>query len=175
MKISKILAVGRYPVTFEEWDLCVSGGGTDYGPEDKGWGRDQRPVIHVSWDGTRPYLDWLTEQTGQTYRLLSEAEWEFTARSGSKTRFSFGDKDDQLNEYAWYNKNSDGKTQPVGLKKANDFGLYDVYGNVYEWVEDQWDGDYTGAANDGSAWGDTSSSNTEVVSRVLRGGPSLYK
>ncbi len=164
------LAVGRYPVTFEEWDLCVSGGGTDYKPEDEGWGRDQRPVINVSWNDIQPYLTWLSEQTGQTYRLLSEAEWEYSCRAGETTRFCFGDKDDQLGDYAWYDQNSDSKTQPVGMKRENDFGLYDVHGNVYEWVEDQYQDSYTDAPKDGSAWIDTSSSNNEVVSRVVRGG-----
>ena len=149
--IAKPLAVGRTEVTFAEWEACVSAGACQEA-SDSNWGRDDRPVINVSWDEAKQYAEWLSKMTGKTYRLLNEAEWEYAARAGSQTRFSFGDDEAQLQQYAWYKTNSERMTQPVGKKVANAFGLHDMHGNVYEWVEDFWHDSYKGAPTDGSAW-----------------------
>ena len=133
-------AVGRYPVTFAEYDAFCAATGRDK-PQDKGWGRDRRPVIKVSWEDAAAYCAWLSEQSGANYRLLTEAEWEYACRAGSAAEYCFGDDEIQLAEYAWYDKNSGDKTHPVGEKQANAFGLYDMHGNVREWVQD-WYAEY---------------------------------
>ena len=143
-------AVGAYEVTFEEWGACVAEGGCGgYRPNDNGWGRAWRPVIHVSWNDARAYVRWLRGKTGKEYRLLSEAEWEYAARAGTTTRYSFGDE--ITSSDANYGKNI-GKTQPVGSYRANGFGLYNVHGNVWEWVQDYWNDSYRGAPNNEEAW-----------------------
>ena len=171
--IDYAFAVGVYEVTFEEWDACVRGGGCDgHEPLDRGWGRSRRPVIVVSWDDAWRYADWLTEQTGEEYRLLSEAEWEYVARARTETARYWGDSESEQCRYANGDDDdlscSDGyfeKTAPVGSFQPNGFRLYDVLGNVWEWVDDCWNGDYERAPFDGSTWygGDCSR-------RVLRGG-----
>jgi len=164
VKLTKPFAVSRTEVTFAEWDACVTAGACAKAG-DSGWGRDDRPVINVSWDDAKLYTAWLSRLTGKDYRLLTEAEWEYAARAGSPTRFSFGDDEEQLAQYAWYIKNSDSKTQPVAKKKANAFGLHDMHGNAYEWVEDCYVDDYSKASTDGSAVAETPS-----CRRVVRGG-----
>jgi formylglycine-generating enzyme required for sulfatase activity len=149
--IAKPFAIAKYQVTFAEWDMCVATGDCPHVP-DGGWGHGERPVINVSWDDAKQYVAWLSRLTGKTYRLLTEAEWEYAARAGTTTLYSFGDDVAELQYYAWYTVNSDGKTHPVGEKKPNAFGLYDMHGNVSEWVEDPWHGNYNGAPSDGSAW-----------------------
>ena len=163
--ITYAFAVGKYPITFDQWDACVKTGGTTHKPDDAGRGRGSRPVIKVSWDDIQLYLRWLGEVTGETYRLLSEAEWEYAARAGSQTASSFGDDEKELDRYAWFSENSGDKTHPVGEKQPNAFGLHDMHGNVWEWTQDCWNWDYTNAPADGSAWisGDCSR-------RVVRGG-----
>ena len=135
-------AVGVYEVTFAEWDACVSDGGCGgYRPDDEGWGRGKRPVVNVSWDDAQAYVRWLSGETGEDYRLLSEAEWEYVARAGTTTRYWWRD------EVGWNRANCrgcgsrwDGEgTAPVGSFSANPFGLHDVHGNVLEWVEDCWE------------------------------------
>jgi formylglycine-generating enzyme required for sulfatase activity len=157
--------VGRYEVTFAEWDACVGEGGCSYQPHDAGWGRDNRPVIYVSWHDAKEYVGWLSQETGKTYRLLSEAEWEYAARAGSTTAFWWGEDIGKGNA----NCNACGSewdnTAPVGSFRANDFGLYDTAGNVWERVEDCWHDSYNGAPTDGSAWVDG-----DCSTRVLRGG-----
>lgn len=167
--IAKPFAVGKFEVTFADWDACVAGGGcqSNKSPDDRGWGKGQRPVINVSWDDAKQYVAWLSRKTGKPYRLLSEAEWEYAARGKSQTRFSFGNDDAQLGAHAWLTTNSGGKTQPVGGKTANAVGLHDMHGNVLEWVEDCWHDSYSGAPSDGSAW---TTACTESRHRVVRGG-----
>jgi formylglycine-generating enzyme required for sulfatase activity len=163
--IAKPFAVSKTEVTFAEWDACAVAGGCPKA-SDSTWGRGDRPVINVSWDDAKQYADWLSKMTGKKYRLLTEAEWEYAARAGSQTRFSFGDDEAQLEQYAWYIRNSEKRTQPVGDKIANAFRLHDMHGNVYEWVEDFWHDSYRGAPTDGSAW--TKDGNESQ--RVVRGG-----
>ena len=155
VRIGEALAVGKYEVTFGEWDTCVAGGGCNgYRPDDRGWGRGRRPVVNVSWDDAKAYVRWLSERTGAEYRLLSEAEWEYVARAGTSTAYWWGD------EVGSGRANCDGcgsewdgkQTAPVGSFEANPFGLHDVHGNVLEWVEDCWHKNYGGAPMDGSAW-----------------------
>ena len=153
MTIARPFAVGKFEVTFAEWDACLSGGGCSHRPGDAGWGRGKRPVINVSWNDAKAYVAWLSRQTGRAYRLLSEAEWEYAARAGTTTPFSTGRTitSDQAN----FNSNRIGQyrqqTVPVGLFSANGFGLHDMHGNVAEWVEDCWHENYVGAPVDGSA------------------------
>jgi formylglycine-generating enzyme required for sulfatase activity len=167
--IAKPFAVGKTEVTFAEWDACISAGACPPAADNL-WGRDNRPVIFVSWDDAKQYVAWLSRITGKEYRLLSEAEWEYAARAGSQTRYSFGDNDAQLDEYAWYDKNSrdqtfppEKKTHPVGNKKPNAFGLYDMYGNVWEWVDDPWHESYEGSPTDGSPWVKDGDSRRHVI------------
>jgi formylglycine-generating enzyme required for sulfatase activity len=157
-------AVSKFEATFADWDACVSFGSCRQ-VDDDGWGRERRPVINVSWDDAKQYVDWLSRLTGKSYRLLSEAEWEYAARANSRTAYSFGDDPAQLAQYAWYSADPEGLTHAVGGKKANAFGLYDMHGNVWEWVEDCYRENYDGVPNDGTAFlsGDCSE-------RVGRGG-----
>ncbi len=138
-------AVGKYPVTFEEYDAFCEANKRKK-PEDRGWGwgwgRGRRPVIYVSWDDAQAYCQWLTGQTGREYRLLTEAQWEYACRVGSDTAWCFGDDKRQLGDYAWYWDNSEQKTHPVGEKRVNAWGLHDLHGNVWEWVQD-WYGSYS--------------------------------
>jgi formylglycine-generating enzyme required for sulfatase activity len=159
------VAVGQYQVTFAEYDKFCDATGRDK-PKDEGWGRGKRPVINVNWNDAKAYCDWLSEQTGKKYRLLSEAEWEYACRAGSTGKYCFGDYVNQLGNYGWYDKNSGSQTHPVGEKKANKFGLYDMHGNVWEWCEDVWHENYDGAPVDGSAR--MAGGNQRL--RLLRGG-----
>jgi formylglycine-generating enzyme required for sulfatase activity len=174
VRIARPFAVRKYEVTFAEWDACVSGGGCKHNPGDQGWGRGRRPVINVSWDDiTKEYLPWLSRKTGKTYRLLTEAEWEYAARAGTTTPFSTGSTitANQANFDGNYTYGGSTKGQyrqrtvDVGSFQANGFGLYDVHGNVWEWVQDCWYGNYNGAPTDGSTW-----TTRDCGSRVLRGG-----
>ncbi len=178
--IGQPFAVGKYEIMFQEWDACVADGGCNgYRPDDEGWGRGNRPVIHVSWDHAQTYLGWLSRKSGAEYRLLSEAEWEYAARAGTTTPFHFGPtiNTDQANFDGHYFIYGGGifdsgpkgvdrrKTLPVGGFPSNAFGLHDMHGNIWEWIEDCWNGSYSGAPNDGSAW-----TKGECEKRVIRGG-----
>ena len=149
-------AMGVKAVTFDEWDACVRGGGCDgYLPGDEGWGRGSRPVINVNWEDAQAYVRWLSERTGAEYRLPSESEWEYAARGGTTTPFHTGAtiSTDQAN-YDGSGRRGEyrGRTTPAGTFAPNAFGLYDVHGNVWEWVQDCWHDDYRGAPSDGTAW-----------------------
>ena len=153
--ISQPFAVGKYEVTFSEWDACVSAGGCNgHRPDDEGWGRGSRPVIHVSWNDAKSHVAWLSRKTGKQYRLLTEAEWEYAARAGTRTKYYWGDSIDRnrANCDGCGSRWDDKRTAPVGSFGANGFGLHDVHGNVWEWVEDCWHDGYAGAPSDGSAW-----------------------
>jgi len=151
--------ISRNEVTFAQWDVCVEYGACPWVP-DEAWGRDDRPVIGVTWHDAQAYVSWLRGETGGAYRLPTEAEWEYAARAGAETRTIWGNsvRRDQAN---W-----DGdRTLPVGSYAGNGFGLNDMFGNVGEWVEDCWHESYRGAPSDGSAWVEP-----ECSSRVFRGG-----
>ncbi len=148
--IWKRFAVGKYEVTFDEWDACFEDDGCNrYKPSDEGWGRGRRPVINVSWNDAEGYVAWLGRTTGKPYRLLTEAEWEYAARAGTTSLYSWGDE--ITPQYANYG-GSRGRTSEVGSYPANPWGLYDMHGNVWEWVEDCIYNRYVRAPVDGSAW-----------------------
>ena len=164
--ITKPFAVSKFEVTFEEWDACVAAAACPRVPDV--WGRGRMPAINVSWVDAKQYVGWLSQLTGKEYRFLTEAEWEYAARAGANTRYSWGD------DLGMGNANCDGcgsqwdlqQTAPVGSFRPNRLGLYDMHGNVWEWVEDSWHENYNLAPTDGSAWlrgGDPSF-------RVVRGG-----
>ena len=161
-------AAGVYEVTFEEWDDCVAEGGCrGQRAADYGFGRGKRPVVAVNWDDAQQYVSWLSTKTGQSYRLLSEAEWEYAARAGTATAYHTGESISTSHANfngRWTGESFRGEPLPVGTFPANAFGLHDVHGNVTEWVQDCWNDSYEGAPTDGGAWqvGDCSS-------RILRG------
>ena len=172
--ITEPFAVSVYEVTFGEWDACVNEGGCNgYQPHGEGWGRGVRPVINVSWDDARAYVKWLSQRTGKRYRLLSESEWEYVARAGTMEPFHTGAtiSADQANYDSSYTYGSGqkgryrGRTVQVGTFSPNAFGLHEVHGNVWEWTQDCWNEDYTGAPADSRAW-----ETGECEQRVLRGG-----
>jgi formylglycine-generating enzyme required for sulfatase activity len=175
VRIKAPFAVGRFAVTFDEWDACAADGGCKgYRPGDEGRGRGKGPVINVSFDDAMAYVEWLSRMTGKTYRLLSEAEREYVTRAGTTTAFWWGDtiSTSQANYDGNYTFRGGPKGEyrqqslPVDSFAPNTWGLYNVHGNVWEWCEDIWHESYKGAPTDGSAWiqgGDTSR-------RVVRGG-----
>jgi formylglycine-generating enzyme required for sulfatase activity/serine/threonine protein kinase len=176
-------ALGKYPVTFAEWDACVADGGCNgYLPPDLGWGRGNHPVINVSWDHAQRYIKWLNskvDREGQLaggkanhYRLPSEAEWEYAARAGTATARYWGEA------IGSGNANCDGcgskwggkQTAPVGSFSPNGWGLYDMLGNAFQWTADCWHPSYAGAPTDGTAW-----ATGDCAARVIRGGSwTLY-
>ena len=165
--IAKTFAVSRFEVSFDQWDACAALGGCDRRPGDQGWGRGSRPVINVSWRDAKEYVEWLSRRTGRPYRLLSEAEWEYLARSDNGSAFPWGDQVGSGNaNCAECNDRTDApRTTPVGSFAPNRFGLYDLHGNVWEWVEDCYTNSYEAAPTDGSARTDGACN-----VRVLRGG-----
>ncbi|MDO9518082.1 MAG: formylglycine-generating enzyme family protein [Methanosarcinaceae archaeon] len=151
--------MGKYEVTQKQW-VEVMGSNPSHFKE------ETRPVERVSWYDAREFIKKLNELEGtDKYRLPSEAEWEYAARAGTTTRYYFGDNESDLSEYAWYYMHFFDETHPVGQKKPNPWGLYDMYGNVGEWVHDEWHKTYNGASSNTIPWiGDGESR------RVLRGG-----
>lgn len=187
--IHERFAVGAYEVTLEEWDACVESGGcggyapNDYGAREIFRERGPFPVVGVSWDDAQQFVGWLRSETGEPYRLLSEAEWEYVARAGSSDGRYWGESSsgqcryangadqslerlDDENEYTSVSCD-DGFPYfgPIGTFIPNGYGLYDVLGNVYEWVEDCYHESYVGAPNDGTA-----SKTGDCSRRVTRGG-----
>ena len=164
--VAKPFAVSKFDVTFADWDACVSVAGCPNIP-DSGFGRDTKPVINVSFDEAQQYVAWLSKMTGQSYRLLTEAEWEYAARAGSTTAYywavEIGEGNANCNGCGskWDNL----QTSPVGSFPANQFGLYDMAGNVWQWVQDCYHDDYNGAPTDGTPW-----SGGDCGRRVIRGG-----
>lgn len=162
----KRFALGKYEVTFDEYDRFALA--TRRGlPRDEGWGRGLQPVINVSWEDAQAFANWLSAQTGKKYRLPSEAEWEYAARSGGKDQIWAGTSDEkQLSEYAVFAKSRPESTR--GTRKPNGLGLHDMSGNVWEWAEDCWDANYEGVRLDGKAWKEENGG--DCGRRVLRGG-----
>ena len=172
VRIAYRFAVGVYEVTFAEWYACMDAGGCgNHIPDDMRWGRGHRPVIHVSWDDAQSYVRWLSARTGKTYRLLSESEWEYVARAGTETAYSWGDSIgvNRANCDGCGSAWDDKMTAPVGSFEANAWGVYDMHGNVWEWVEDCYNDSYKGAPTDGSAW-----ESEDCSYRVMRGGCWYY-
>jgi formylglycine-generating enzyme required for sulfatase activity len=167
--IAKQFAVAKFEVTFAEWDACVAHSDCTPHIDDHGWGRDRQPVINVSWNDAQRYVAWLSRITGKTYRLLTEAEYEYAARAGTQTAYPWGDEIGSNNANcagcgSWWDVV---QTAPVGSFAPNKFGLYDMVGNVWEWVEDCLHEDYTPAPPvDGSAW----MTGADCSKHCLRGG-----
>ena len=173
--------LGKYEVTFAQWDACVADRRC-HKPNDGGWGRHNRPVINVTWENILNYIDWLNDRTGGKYRLPTEAEWEYAARAGSATTYSWGNDIGSnranctkgqgifspFHEHVFDSDCGDSwqHTAPVGSFVPNAWGLHDMHGNVYEWVEDCWHADYQDAPHDGRAWIKEGDCNR----RVIRGG-----
>jgi formylglycine-generating enzyme required for sulfatase activity len=154
VRISRDFEMGKYQVTQAQWEAVMGNNPSNFKGAD-------RPVETVSWDDAQEFIKKLNEKdSSYDYRLPTEAEWEYAARAGST-----GDYAGDLDAMAWYGDNSGSKTHPVGQKQPNAWGLYDMHGNVWEWVQDEWHSDYKGAPTDGSAWEDSSGSD-----RVSRGG-----
>jgi formylglycine-generating enzyme required for sulfatase activity len=167
--IRQAFAVSRFAITFREWDACVSLGGCAHVPADQDWGRRDRPVINIDWNDALQYASWVSRETGKPYRLLSEAEWEYAARGGTTTAYFWGNEIGTSHANCkgcgsqWDNK----QTAPVGSFAANAFGLNDMHGNSWTWVEDCWHDSYVGAPADASAW---TSACTSDAQHVVRGG-----
>jgi formylglycine-generating enzyme required for sulfatase activity len=168
--INYMLAVGRFEVTFAEWDACVAAGGCRRRADDSGWGRGWQPVINVSWADAQQYVAWLARRTGKRYRLLTEAEWEYAARAGTDARYWWGNQPGRGDaNCADCGSKWDGRqAAPVGRFAPNPFGLYDMHGNVSEWVEDCFHEDFREAPSDGRAW--TRDCTVANDTRIVRGG-----
>ena len=170
VRFDEPFAVSKYEATFEDYDRFTRATGRP-DAHDAGMGRGNRPVINVSWNDAKNYVAWLSSETRAHYRLLSEAEWEYAARAGTETKYSWG------NDLGTNRANCNGcgsqwdgrRTAPVGSFAPNAFGLHDMHGNVWAWVEDCYHSSYEGAPSDGSAWTSGSCSR-----RVLRGGSWDY-
>jgi len=160
-------AIGRREITFDEWDQCPC----NYRPNDRGWGRGSRPVIDISWNDAQAFVTWLSQKTGKTYRLPSEAEWEYAARGGTNSTFWWGRS---IVSGTANCEDCSGtpprQTLPAGSLRPNPFGLFDVAGNAAEWVEDCWNDSYRGAPRNGSAW-----TTGQCRQRGIRGGSFASK
>jgi formylglycine-generating enzyme required for sulfatase activity len=166
VKIDRPFEAGKFEVTFDQWQACAIGGGckSNPSPSDNGWGRGDRPVINVSWDDIGEFLNWLNEAGGSAhrpYRLLTESEWEYAARAGSLTRYPWGNGPSHENANYGADECCSGaasgkdtwaeRTAPVGQFAANEIGLHDMHGNVWEWVADCYFGTYEGMPSNGAA------------------------
>ena len=182
----KAFYMSKYETTIAEYLACVQDGGCKpplwlesgnafniHTGSDKDYfktagmseNNKSHPITGVSWDDAKAYGVWLSKKTGKDYQLPTEAQWEYACRAGSTGKYSFGNDKSQLGNYGWYRDNSGGTTHPVGGKKPNAWGLYDMHGNVWELLEDVYHNSYSGAPSDGSAW--ISGNSNEYL---LRGG-----
>jgi len=164
--ISKPFYMGKYEVTQAQWVAIME----DNPSESK---NPTDPVTQVSWNEVQKFIERLNaKEGGKRYRLPTEAEWEYAARAGSTSKYFFGNDEGQLGQYAWYSKNSGEKVHPVGQLKPNAWGLYDVLGNVWEWVQDWYDENYYARSPDTDPQGpdiDPQGPSTGMK-RVVRGG-----
>ncbi len=160
VRIGRPFYLGKFEVTQEQWQAVMGSNPSRYK------GDSNLPVESESWKDCQAFCKKLSSKMGKSIRLQTEAEWEYACRAGSSGKYCFGDGEDELGQYAWYYMNSGGKTHAVGGKQANAWGLYDMHGNVWEWCEEAYHENYTGAPTDGSAW--TSGGNQSF--RVMRGG-----
>ena len=169
VQINYRFAIGRYEVTFEEFDQFATATGKKL-PNDMGWGRGRRPVINVSWQDAVDYATWVSEQTGNRYRLPTEAEWEYVARAGGDTAYWWGNNmiPGMANCLICGSQWDDKQTATVGSFKPNNFEIYDTAGNVWEWTEDCWHENYKQAPIDGSAW--LKARGGDCRQRVIRSG-----
>jgi formylglycine-generating enzyme required for sulfatase activity len=159
----KSFAISKFPITVREWNACVAAKSCSYTPT----GRDDAPVTNLSWTDAQQFVEWLSNVTQKPFRLPTEAEWEYAARGGTRSKFWWGD---QLQTAM---ANCKGCNEPyetslplnVGSFKPNPFGLYDMGGNIHQWVADCWHENYKGAPLDGSAWAES-----DCLSRVIRSG-----
>jgi len=171
VEIKKGFWMGQYEVTFEQYDTFTNEMHRAKARDLSNWGRGDRPAIYVKWFYANEFAKWLSKKSGHTYRLPTEAEWEYAARAGTTTAFSFGEhstgmanhsffkrlldmgKDDEklaverklLDQHTWYGENAGQQTHPVGQKKPNPWGLYDMHGNVWEWTCSIYTEDYSGS------------------------------
>jgi formylglycine-generating enzyme required for sulfatase activity len=169
VSFTQSFSVGRFAVTFDEWDACLAAGGCSYRPSDQNWGRGKQPFTNLLWDEAREYVGWLSRKTGRSYQLLSEAEREYVTRAGTSSAYWWG------GDFAPLQANSAHPTDhsqamltralPVDSFAPNPWGFFQVHGNVYDWVEDCRNDSYENAPSDGSAW---MNGNCEV--HTLRGG-----
>jgi formylglycine-generating enzyme required for sulfatase activity len=158
--------MGRYPVTNEEYARYLADNAKAWEPRfwaDRKYNQPRQPVVGVSWEDAKAYAKWAGLQ------LPGEAIWEYACRANAQTRYYTGNTERDLKKVGWYSENSDGKLHPVGRKEPNSFGLYDMHGNVWEWVEDDWHNSYKGVPEDGNAWVD----DPRGDDRVIRGGSFL--
>ena len=180
VNFAKPFAVGRFEIKFTEWFACVAEEGCRHKPHDHNWGQIGRPVINVTWAQAKNYTQWLSRKTGKTYRLPTEAEWEYAARGGTTTTFWWGNDvgskqancrdcvSRQCCSAKDHSSCSHG-TLPVGSFKPNPYGIHDTAGNVFEWTEDCWNRNHKGAPRDGSA-----RTTGDCRNRVIRGGSFYY-
>ncbi len=159
VRIENSFYLGKYPITQKQWEKIMENNPSNFRNEDL-------PVESVSWNEVQEFVRELNEkESTEKYRLPSEAEWEYACRAGKHKKYFFGDDESKLNEYSWYRDNSGCQIHPVGQKKPNPFDLYDMYGNVDEWVQDFWHKNYINSPDDARAWEDGDS-----LIRVCRGG-----
>jgi formylglycine-generating enzyme required for sulfatase activity len=159
--------IGKYPVTQAQYQAVMGNNPSRFS------GNPQNPVESVTWFNAQAFCEKLSQLTGKNYRLPTETEWEYACRAGTKTRFSFGDDESQLGDYAWFNGNSNSATHPVGQKRPNSWGIYDMHGNVWEWCADEYHESYVNKPenikkNGSIAWLDNNITNKSFM--IIRGG-----
>ncbi len=171
VRVRKSFAIGRFETTFENWQACLDAGGCTHDPDDHDWGKVRKPVINVNHQNVKNYAAWLTKTTGHAYRLPSEAEWEYAARAGTKSNYWFGDLvgENQINCRKCGSPWSGIGSAPIGSFEPNPWGLYDMHGNAFEWVEDCWHENYEGAPKGLEPWVEQG-----CQFRVIRGGSWYY-
>lgn len=165
VQINYDIGMAKYLVTVEDYMLYAQATGAEVPVERHEHLGFDVPVRRVRWTEAKAYAEWKSAREGKTYRLPTEAEWEYACRAGSEDTYCFGEDVSQLTSYAWFSENAEGLTHNVGTKKPNAWGLFDMHGNVWEWCDDRYAEDYSATPRDGSAYRVASDKG-----RVLRGG-----